>query len=125
MAEASESAAGSAAGLGRRGAFAGGADALIFFQEWWPEWRRLRRQAHLPAPAQEAAMQKEHTTAARTPASSAGVSTLRLLGRGLLASLLLALVLLGQQLLLGRSPFAEPGEWVDVWVALVHCLGAG
>lgn len=25
---------------------------------------------------------------------------------------------------MGRSPFGEPGDWTDVWVAMVHCFGA-
>ena len=54
------------------------------------------------------------------PAIEASRNVLRY---GLLGGLFLAVLLLGQQAVLGRSPFAEPGEWREVWVALVHCFG--
>jgi hypothetical protein len=49
----------------------------------------------------------------------------RILAYGVGAGLSLIVVLLLQQLLLGRSPFGEPGDGGDVWVAAVHCLLAG
>lgn len=55
---------------------------------------------------------------------SDAVSPRRVLAWSLPAATALAAIFLAQQFTLGRSPFGEPGEWTDVWVALVHCFGA-
>lgn len=44
------------------------------------------------------------------------------LRRALVGAALLVALLLIQQALLGRSPFGEPGDWDDVWIAALHCF---
>jgi hypothetical protein len=47
-----------------------------------------------------------------------------LLALGLLVGAGLTVLLFLQQLVLGRTPFGEPGLWSDVWVAVIHALVA-